>query len=379
MRQLRRVLDAVGVLQIDSVNVLSRSHYLPVFSRLGAYPRPLLDRAANTAPRRMVEYWAHEASFVPPHTHRLLRWRMDRAAHEAWGNMTSIARERTELLEQVLEVVEQQGPLTAAQIEARIGAPVRERTEDWGWNWSEVKRAVEFQFWAGRITSAGRTQQFERRYAMPERVLPAEVVGAPDPDPQEARRDLVRIAAKALGVATERCLRDYFRLRPDQSRSAVGDLVESGELLPVTVDGWSRQAYLHHNARIPRRIGARALLSPFDSLVWSRPRTQDLWDFRLRLEIYTPAAKREFGYYVLPFLLGEDLVGRVDLKADRVPGGGGRLLVKAAYAEPGISAAAVVADLAAELRLMADWLELDAVAVTPVGALGPSLAREFGG
>lgn len=379
MRHLQKVVDTVGILQIDSVNVLSRSHYLPVFSRLGAYPRPLLERAANAAPRRLVEYWAHEASFIPPRTHRLLRWRMERAAHDAWGNLTSLARERPDLLEQVLEAVDRHGPITAAGIERVLGAPGRERSEKWGWNWSEVKRAVEFLFWAGRITSAGRTGQFERRYALPAVVLPTDVLAAADPDPEEARRELVRIAARAMGVATEQCLRDYFRLRPEQSRAAVADLVEAGELLPVTVDGWQRQAYLQPAARLPRRITARSLLSPFDSLVWERPRTEALWGFRLRLEIYTPAAKREFGYYVLPFLLGEDLVGRLDLKADRAPGGGGRLLVRSAHGEPGVPAAAVVAEMAAELRVMADWLELDEIAVTASGNLGRSLAGAVGG
>ncbi|WP_285617832.1 crosslink repair DNA glycosylase YcaQ family protein [Kineosporia sp. NBRC 101677] len=377
-RHLQRVLDTVGVLQIDSVNVLSRSHYLPVFSRLGDYPRPLLDKAANSAPRRMVEYWAHEASFVTPQTHRLLRWRMDRASHEAWGGMQRIARDRADLLDEVLEVVDRYGPLTAAAAEKILddGMP-RERTGEWGWNWSDVKRAIEFQFWAGRITSAGRTQQFERRYALPGRVLPPAVTAAPDPDPEEARRELVRIAARATGVATERCLRDYFRLKPAESQSAVRDLVEAGELLPVAVDGWGRPAYLHPGARIPRRITARALLSPFDSLVWERPRTEVLWDFRLRLEIYTPAAKREFGYYVLPFLLGDQLVGRVDLKADRAPGGGGTLLVKAAYSELGVPAAAVVGELAEELRLMAQWLGLDGVKAEKKGDLGPALTKLF--
>jgi uncharacterized protein YcaQ len=376
VRQLQRVLDTVGVLQIDSVNVFTRSHYMPVFSRLGPYSRELLDRASSTAPRRLVEYWAHEASFVPPSTHRLLRWRMERAAHEAWGGMQRIAQERGDLLETVRFVIAEHGPLTAAAAEKLVGDErPRVRNGQWGWNWSDVKRAIEFQFWAGQLSSAGRTSQFERRYALPERVLPPAVAQAPDPDPEDARRELVRIASRALGVAGEFHLRDYFRLKPQEARAAIHDLVESGELLPVTVEGWKRPAYLHPQARIPRRITARALLTPFDSLVWERDRTEALWNFRLRLEIYTPAAKRVYGYYVLPFLLGEALVGRVDLKSDRAPGGGGTLQVRAAWIEPGIPPEAVAPDLAEELEILAGWLGLDDVALTPQGDLAPALSK----
>jgi uncharacterized protein YcaQ len=375
MRQIQRVMDTIGVVQIDSVNVFSRSHYMPFFSRLGPYPRSLLDRASSTAPRRMVEYWAHEASFVAPETHRLLRFRMARAAEEAWGGMARAVQQQPGLRDDVREVIAAHGPLTAAAVERRLG---HERTRDrtnWGWNWSDVKRVVEFLFWSGEISSAGRTTQFERRYALPGKVLPAAVASAPDPDPDEARRGLIRIAARAHGVAIERDLRDYFRLRPLEAREAIAGLVEDGELLPVTVDGWDRPAYLHPEARVPRRVNARALVSPFDSVVWERARTEALFGFRYRLEIYTPAAARVHGYYVLPFLLDERLVARVDLKSERVAAGqdGGALRVKAAWLEPGNDAARVAAELAAELRVTAEWLELDDVVVDPAGDLAAHL------
>lgn len=381
MRHLQRVLDTVGILQIDSVNVLARSHYLSLFSRLGPYPRALADRAAGQAPRRMVEYWAHEASFVPPTTHRLLRYRMHAAQEQAWSTMVSVARQAPRLPPAVLELVRARGPLTAVQIEAAI-APggLRDRT-NWGWNWSETKRAVEYLFWAGELTSAGRTAQFERRYDVPERVLPPAVLGLPEATPEQSWRDLVEIAARAHGVAGERCLRDYFRLRPAQARSGIAQLVEEGVLVPAEVAGWTRPAYLHRDARLPRRVGARALLSPFDPLVWERSRTEDLFGFRYRLEIYTPAEKRVHGYYVLPFLLGDRLVARVDLKADRQAG---TLRVRAAWVEPWVQDGPggtpddprrpqVAAELAAELADLGAWLELDTVDVEPRGDLATHL------
>ena len=376
-RHLQGLIDRVAVLQIDSVNVFCRSHYMPVLSRLGPYDRSLLDRAAARPPRRLVEYWAHEASFVAPATHRLLRFRMARAHDEAWGGMVRAAADKA-LLDDVRSVVAAQGPLTAAEIERALEASApRERT-GWGWNWSRTKRAVEFLFWAGEISSAGRTQQFERRYAITSRVLPPAVAAAPDPEPAAAVRELVRLAAAACGVATEPALRDYFRLRPQQSKPAVADLVEAGELLPVAVQGWSRPAYLHAGARLPRWVRARALLSPFDSLVWDRDRTEELFGFRYRLEIYTPAQARVHGYYVLPFLLGDELVARVDLKSDRSPGGG-RLLVRAAWAQPSTAPGTprhveVAAELAAELAVTARWLGLDGVVVEPRGDLAPALS-----
>ncbi|NLT54068.1 MAG: winged helix-turn-helix domain-containing protein [Actinomycetales bacterium] len=370
-RHLQRVVDTVGVLQIDSVNVLSRSHYLPLFSRLGPYPRPLADRAASRSPRRLVETWAHEASFVPPGTYRLLGWRRDRAAEEVWGGLVRVSREHPGLLDEVVAVVRSAGPATSLEIERTL-VPAVSRTSGSWWDWSDTKRAVEYLFRAGRLASAGRTAAFERRYDLPERVVPPAAVAAGAPDRPEAIRQLVAVAARAHGVATESCLRDYFRLRTEDTRRAVTELVEAGVLLPVQVRGWGRPAFLHHEARLPRRVDACALLSPFDSLVWERRRAEELFGFRFRLEIYVPAARRVHGYYVLPFLLGDRLVARVDLKADRP---NRALLVRAAWAESGAEAD-VPRRLAGELGELARWLELDRIMVGDRGDLSPALAVE---
>jgi uncharacterized protein YcaQ len=364
-RQLRRTVERLGVVQIDSVNVVSRSHYLPYFSRLGPYPRAAVDGLANER-HDVFEYWAHEASYLPVRLQPSLRWRMAAAEQEAWGSMTRVQRERPEYVAALLERIRVDGPLKASQLaEARPNRPGSM------WNWHEGKAALEYLFFTGALTARARTAGFERVYDLTERVLPAGVVQAPTPERGEAVRELVRTAARALGVATETDLRDYFRLSPVDARTAIAELTDAGELLLVHVAGWDKPAWLVPDARRPRWVRARALLSPFDSLVWERPRVERIFGFRYRLEIYTPAEKRVHGYYVLPFLLGDALVARVDLKADRQAG---VLRVQAAHAETGVDVAEVAAELAAELRLMASWLELDTVAVAGAGDLAPALS-----
>ena len=368
-RHLSRVLGRSHLLQIDSVNVLVRAHYMPLFSRIGAYDPALLERAFGRAPRRMFEYWAHEASLVRVDLQPALRFRMADASG-AWGGMKRAVQEHPEVVDRVLDELAARGPLTAREIEH--DAP---RSKDnWGWNWSLVKQCLEWLFYTGQVTSARRNSAFERVYDLPERVLPPTVLAQPTPSVADAHRRLVEVAARAHGVASERCLRDYFRLGVEPNRQAVAELVEAGVLQPVTVAGWSRPAFLHRDAVLPRRVRARCLLSPFDPLVFERARTEALFRFHYRIEIYVPEAQRVHGYYVLPFLLGDALVARVDLKADRARG---VLVVKAAFAEP--AAPAQTADeLAAELRDMASWLGLSAIEVQPRGDLAPALAAAVG-
>jgi len=366
-RHLQRVIDRIGVVQIDSVNVLTRSHYLPFFSRLGPYDTTLLERARDRAPRRLVEYWAHEASLIPPRTWPLLDFRMRAAADKAWGSMRRILAERPDFVDLVEDEVRRRGPMTAREVEVALDHDRPRSKDNWGWNWSEVKQALEYLFWAGRISSAGRTSQFERRYAALDVTPPAPYRDAwlhrpgPEADPDRIV-ELVRIAARAHGLGTETCLADYFRISRADARVAICELVAQGELVPVEVPGW-RPAWLHADARVPRSVHAEALLSPFDSLVWQRDRVHALWDFHYRLEIYTPAHKRVHGYYVLPFLHGDSLVARCDLKADRAAA---TLRCHAVTWEPDAPADARPA-LKRHLRSMADWLGLDHVMMPAAG------------
>lgn len=368
-RDLRRVLATVGLVQIDSVNVLTRSQYLPFFSRLGPYDNALLDALRDKAPRRVLEYWAHEASLVPVAQWPNFRFRMDRAHSEAWGGMQRVARDHPEVVAAVLAEVEVHGPITARQLEARMAHDHDRPREHWGWNWSVVKRALEHLFWAGEVTSAGRTSQFERRYAVPHRALsPADrwVVEARPTEPEQFIA-LMELGARAHGIGTEQCFRDYARLKPHQARPALATLVERGVLREVRIDGWRRTAYVHREARRPRTVHATALLSPFDSLVWTRDRVRALFGFDYRLEIYVPEPQRVHGYYVLPFLWGEDLVARVDLKADRAAC---VLRIQRLTWEPGRGGPEDRAALEAELDLMAQWLTLGDVVPPTVQDVG---------
>ncbi len=369
MRTLARTVERTGVLQVDSVNVLQRAHFMPLYSRMGPYDPDLLSRAASgRRQRRLVEYWAHVQALMPVELWPAMAHRRElyRARRGKW----SFVAEDDELERRLLDLLADLGPATSRDADAHVGDGLPRSREHWGWNWSRTRRMLDYLYTVGDVAVAGRTSQFEVRYDLPERVLPDAVLDAPDLTVDEQHLALVRRAAASHGVATLRCLADYYRMAVDDVRGAVAVLVDSGELEPVSVEGWSRPAYLHRDARRPRAVAARALLSPFDPLVWERERTEWLFDFHYRIEIYTPAEKRVHGYYVLPFLLRDELVGRVDLKADRATG---RLLVRAAYAEDG-APSDTAAELAAELRRLAGWLGLDEVVAEGRGDLSADLS-----
>ncbi len=363
---LKRLISRIQVLQLDSVSVSVRAHYAPVFSRIGPYDREVLDRAAwahsARSPRLLVEYWAHEAALMSVQDWPLLRWRMAEYRHGRWG--TEIVKKNAELADDIVGAVAELGPCTAGQIEAHLEAEPRGRKGPW-WDRTDTKWVAEALWSAGVLTTATRVG-FARHYDLAERVLPPEVLAREVSD-EEAVRELILRAAGALGVATEPDLRDYFRLNPKQSKPAVAALVAAGELEPVDVAGWNAPAYLRAGQRIPRRDRGTALLCPFDPLIFFRPRMERLFDgFHYRIEIYTPASKRQYGYYVWPFLLDGELVGRVDLKADRAAGA---LQVVGAFTEDGRDPALVADALAPQLRSMAGWLGLDDVAIGQRGDL----------
>jgi uncharacterized protein YcaQ len=372
-RHLMRMLQRTRMLQLDSVNAAVRAHYAPVFSRLGAYDMRMLDDAAwahsTRRPRLLVECWGHMASLVPVQDWPLFRWRMRGVEARPWRLLRQAMQRHASVVDDVLDVVKALGPIGAGGIERELGARGDGRRGGW-WEWSDVKVVCEWLFDTGALTT-GTRRSFERLYDLPERVLPPEILAAPELDEADAVRQLVEQAATALGVATEPDLRDYYRLKPQRSRRAVAELVEQGRLEPVTVPGWRHPAYRHVEARTPRRIEGRALLCPFDPLIWERDRTERLFGFRYRIEIYVPEPKRIYGYYVFPFLLDGDLVARVDIKADRKAG---VLRVPGAFAEPGMHLPRVLTELAAELRLMAEWLGFDGVLVGERGDLAAPLA-----
>jgi uncharacterized protein len=366
-RALLRTVDRLGVLQIDAVNVLARAHYVPLFSRHGPYTAAHLDEATHGEPRALFEYWGHQASLLPLALHPLFRWRMERAARleGIYGGLVRFVNERRAYVDGVLAEVSVRGPSRPADL-----AQSRPREGGW-WGWSDAKRALEWLFWAGYVTTSSR-RNFERSYDLTERVLPADVLAMPTPSVIDAHRELTRISARALGVATDDEIADYFRLRLGEVRPRLAELVEQRALMPVRIEGIDKPAYLARGARVPRATTGRALLSPFDPLVWHRGRTERLFGFRYRIEIYTPGHLREHGYYVLPFLDGERLAARVDLKAARVSGS---LLVLAAHLEPGAEATKTAASLAEELAAVASWLELDRIEVARKGSLAIALAR----
>jgi len=365
---VRRLISKIQVLQLDSVSVAVRAHYAPVFSRLGPYDRDILDRAAWShsarSPRLLVEYWAHEAALMAVDDWPLLRWRMREYTHGRWGNV----KDNPKLADDIVAAVAELGPSTAGQIEKHLAAEPRGAKGPW-WDRSDTKWVAEALFASGVLTTSTRVG-FARHYDLTERVLPPEVLARQIPD-EQAVRELTLRAATALGVGTEADIRDYFRLSPKHAKPAIAELVASGELERVEVDGWKGPAYLRAGQMVPRSDRGTALLCPFDPLIFFRPRVERIFGFHYRIEIYTPQHKRQYGYYVWPFLLDGRLVGRVDLKADRTDD---TLAVVGAFVEEGHEPARVASALAVELESMASWLDLAKVTVAERGDLARQLA-----
>ena len=369
IRQVQRVIDKVGHFQIDTVNVAVRAHYMPLFARLGPYDRGLLERAAGVAPRRLFECWLGGAvSYLDVELYPAFRHRMAEQQARPWEWLARISAEHPELLGKIQRQLSEHGPLTARQIEH----PDNREPGAW-WNWSDAKTGLEWLLTIGEVTVASRNPQFERLYNLPERVIPPAILARGDLEAAEATRLLVARSAAALAVATERDLAGYFRLNAARAREAVADLVASGELEPVAVKGWKLPAYLWHEARLPRRLAGDSLVSPFDSLVSDRDRLLQTFGVDYRIEIYVPAAKRVWGYYVYLFVIDDAITARVDLKADRQAGA---LLVQAAWLEPGAPSPETAGRLAGALRSMAGWLGLAGVEVRPKGTLAAALERE---
>lgn len=366
--RIEQAVQRMNLLQIDSVNVLVRSHYLPVFARTGHYSHDTLDqRTFGKRKRRFFEYWAHEASFLPLELYPLLRWKMDRALDHKGEHrfLEKFAREQKAYVDEVRNFVKANGPTVVSELPDPGG-----RTGNW-WGWNKGKIALEYLFHTGEVTAATR-RVFERLYDLPERVLPSETLNAAAVPEHDAVRRLIDLSAQSLGVASEADLRDYFRLPVDAFKKAMPSLIEDGTLVPAKVDGWTIKAYRHKDAGAPRKAGTNTLLSPFDPLVWERSRAERLFNFRYRIEIYTPGPKRIFGYYVLPFLEGDRLTARFCLKADRQAG---LLRVNAAYGEDGIDLVQTAEAAAPELRRMALWLGLADVEASPRGSLAKDVRR----
>jgi hypothetical protein len=367
-RAFRALTRRLGALQLDSVNVMVRTHYMPAFSRLGPYAPALLEDEAWGRRPSLFEYWGHVACLMPVEMQPLFRWRMARArANDRTGGLAEFGRERADYIAGVLEEIRQRGPVTGGDF---AGAP---RKAGW-WSWSDGKMALEWLFYAGLIATRTR-RAFERVYDLTERVIPADILAQPTPGKADAHRELVRIAAQAMGVATVADLADYFRILQAEAKARADELVEAGVLEKVAVEGWRGHSYLAAGARLPRRATGAALLSPFDNMIWRRERTERMFGLRYRIGIYTPADQREHGYYVYPFLMDDALAARVDLKADRAAG---RLLVQAAHLEAGADEAETARRLAAELATAAAWQGLGEVAVMKKGGLSAALSREIG-
>lgn len=369
-RQVGSVLGRLGQFQIDSVNVAVRAHYMPLFSRLGSYQPALLDRARDAPPRRVFEYWGHAASLIDVALYPAFAHRMAEMAGRPWRDIVALDSEQPTLVGRIADFVAENGPVTAREVEHP-----EERVKGSWWNWSQAKVALEWLFAIGTVTVAGRNSQFERRYDLPGRALPAAVAAAEPLSSEEASVVLIRRAAAALGIASLRCLADYFRMSNAATRAAVEHLRATGELVPARVNGWGADLWWWSGSRRPRRIETDALVSPFDSLVFERRRLEALFDLHYRIEIYTPAAQRRYGYYVYLFLADEAVAARVDLKADRTAG---RLIVQASWLEAGAEAVGTARRLAASLAEMARWQGLSAVEVRPCGSLAPQLALAVG-